>query len=151
MPTASDLAQIEAATLCLVNQQRVANGLVALKDNAKLDSAATYHSNDMVAQDYFDHTGPSGDTLESRVQASGYIPSGWGYTLGENIGAATGDLSTPASMVSTWMNSPDHRANILTPDFRDSGIGVAANVPAEMSDGLPGATYTQDFGALSPS
>lgn len=152
MPTSSNLDQIENATLCLVNKQRVVNGLEPLKENAKLDQAASYHSADMVANNYFDHTGSAGDTLESRLERVAYIPSGWSYMLGENIATATGSLATPASIVNAWMNSPEHRANILTADFQASGVGVAIGVPAQFDqDGLPGATYTQDFGAVAPS
>jgi uncharacterized protein YkwD len=46
------------------------------------------------------------------------------------------------------MSSPEHRANILNGDFRDSGVGVAPAAPAMCGEGLPGATYTQDFGVV---
>jgi uncharacterized protein YkwD len=49
-------------------------------------------------------------------------------------------------MVSSWMQSPEHRSNILAADYRDSGIGIAAAVPASFGHGAGGATYTQDFG-----
>jgi uncharacterized protein YkwD len=148
MPTSQNLARITAATLCLVNQQRAAYGEVALRANAALTTAATKHSQDMVAHNYFDHTGPAGDTMQSRDKAAGYIKAGHGYAIGENIAAATGSLATPSQMVTSWMNSSGHRANILNASFRDSGIGVVASAPALLGSG-PGGTYTQDFGVTS--
>jgi uncharacterized protein YkwD len=148
MPNSANLARVAAATLCLINQQRGIYGESALRVNTALTSAATKHSQDMVAKNYFDHTGPAGDTMQSRDQAAGYLRPGAGYTIGENIAAATGDLATPQQIVTSWMNSSGHRANILNATFRDSGIGVAAAAPALLGSG-PGATYTQDFGATS--
>jgi uncharacterized protein YkwD len=148
VPSPSNLNLVTAATLCLVNQQRQDNGLALLSENAKLDAAAAAHSADMVANDYFDHVSPSGSDPLSRLEGVGYIRSGEGYAIGENIAAATDSLATPASIVSMWMNSPGHRANILDPDYRDTGMGVAAAVPALLGTG-PGGTYTQEFGAIS--
>jgi uncharacterized protein YkwD len=149
MPTASDLAQVQAATLCLINRLRVQNGELPLTDNSKLDEAAQRHSEDMISNDYFDHTSPSGEAFDTRIDRTGYVPRGWSYELGENIDCATLGLATPSQAVNGWMNSPEHRANILNGDFRDSGIGVAPATPAEFADGQPGATYTQDFGVVS--
>ena len=146
-PTPSNLAEIRAAILCLINLHRAQNGLSPLKDNARLDNAAEQHSADMVANDYFDHTGSSGQTFDARIMTSGYVPSGWDYMLGENIAMGTLGLATPAAIVGAWMASPEHRANILA-DFRDSGIGVVAQAPARYAGGQTGATYTEDFGVV---
>lgn len=147
-PTPQNLDRVTAATLCLINQQRLVHGEVALRANAALTTAAVKHSQDMVARNYFDHTGPAGDTMVSRIKAVGYLKAGHGFSIGENIAAATGSLATPAQTVNMWMNSAGHRANILNAAFRDSGIGIAPAAPAMLGSG-PGATYTQDFGAIS--
>jgi uncharacterized protein YkwD len=151
MPTASDLPQVQVATLCLINKIRVQNGESPLSDNTKLDAVAQNHSADMVAGDYFEHTTPSGESFGARIVATGYVPSGWSYELGENIECGTLSLATPAAAVNGWMNSPEHRANILNGEFRDSGIGVAPAAPADCASGQPGATYTQDFGIVVSS
>jgi len=151
MPTASNVAEVRAATLCLVNKIRMANNEQPLSDNGKLDNVAQGHSADMVAGNYFEHTTPSGEEFGARILASGYVPSGWSYELGENIECATLSLATPSETVNGWMNSPEHRANILNGDFRESGIGVVSAAPAIYSYGQPGATYTQDFGVVAPS
>lgn len=148
-PTSANVALVREATLCLINQQRADNGERPLVENANLASAAQGHSDDMVTRDYFEHATPSGEEFQTRITASGYIPRGAAYEIGENIDCATLFLATPAATVTAWMNSPEHRANILNGEFRDSGIGVAAAAPAYFAEGQPGATYTQDFGVLS--
>ncbi len=148
VPTSENLQLIAAATLCLVNHQRAIRGEHPLRDNAKLDSSATHHSQDMIAANYYEHTSPTGETALDRIMASGYVSRGSGYEIGENIDLGGGIFATPAAIVGAWMNSPGHRDNILNSDFVDTGIGVAAQVPAEVASGQVGATYTQDFGAV---
>jgi uncharacterized protein YkwD len=148
VPGSENAALIDRATLCLINQQRARKGENALRANAHLDRTATQHSQNMVAADYFDHTSPTGETLLDRIQASGYLPRGYAYELGENIAFGMESLATPAATVNAWMHSPPHRANILDPDFVGTGIGVVARVPSQYSAGETGATYTQDFGVV---
>ncbi len=144
LPTADNLAQIRAAVLCLHNQTRAAKGLPLLRENVKLDKAALGHSNDMVAEGYFDHTTPSGTSFVDRILSAGYVKRDAGWVLGENLAWGTGDLSTPDGVMTSWMNSPGHKANILKRAYREVGIGIHLGVP---SDGTVGATYTLDFGA----
>jgi uncharacterized protein YkwD len=146
IPAADNVVRIAAATLCLVNQQRAAAGLAPLLANAALAGAATGHSLDMVANNYLDHTSPSGGGPLERVQASGYLRNANGYSLAEDITGAIGDAATPAATVGVWMSSPLFRENILSPGYTDTGIGVAPAVPALDGTG-PGATYTEEFGA----
>jgi uncharacterized protein YkwD len=148
-PDESNLEAIRAATLCLVNRERAANGESPLQPNAQLQQAAQGHSEDMVDQDYFEHVGPNGDTPLSRMRASGYIYSSQvGYEVGENIGWGTLWLATPDAIVAAWMASPGHRANILDTHFRDTAIGVSPHAPASLAHGQAGAIYTQDFGVI---
>ena len=149
IPTRVNSDRIEAATLCLVNVQRARHGERALRPNADLNRSAAAHSEDMVARNYFDHTSPAGETLLDRIKASTYLPPRAGYVVGENIALGTMQLATPGAIVASWMKSPGHRANILNADFRDSGIGVVARAPRRYSQGQPGATYTEQFGAVS--
>jgi uncharacterized protein YkwD len=149
VPTRSNSARIEAATLCLVNVQRARHGERALRPNADLARSAAAHSEDMVARNYFDHTSPGGETVLDRIKASTYLPPRAGYTLGENIALGTMQLATPAAIVDSWMKSPGHRANILNAEFRDSGLGVVARAPERYGRGQRGATYTQQFGAVT--
>jgi uncharacterized protein YkwD len=146
-PNATNLLAVAAATLCLVDQQREAAGLYPLAANPLIALGAAAHDADMIVQDYFSHVAPDGATLVTRLIASGYVsgPAG-GYILGENLAWGTRDQSTPQAVVTAWMHSPDHRANILDPTYRETGIAVLPAVPAgDDPSSAPGATYTEDF------
>jgi uncharacterized protein YkwD len=149
VPTQGNLARVGTATLCLVNVQRARRGQHALRRNADLTRSAVGHSQDMVSKDYFDHVSPAGQTPLDRVEASSYLPRRASYLVGENIAVGTVQLATPSAIVAGWMASREHRANILNRDFRDSGMGVVAQAPGRYSAGLPGATYTQQFGVIA--
>jgi uncharacterized protein YkwD len=149
-PKADNVESVVTATLCLVNDERARFGEPALIVDARLSSAATGHSRDMDARNYFEHISPGGQTLLMRVQASGFIPDGRvGYTLGENIAWGTLWLGTPRAIVKAWMASPGHSANILNRSYRYTGIGIGCDLPRSMSSGQAGGMYTQDFGAIS--
>ncbi len=145
-PTAESLPAMADATLCLLNGERADHGLAPLAPNAKLAAAATAYAQDMVAGSYFSHTGRDGSGVFDRIERSGYLSPGAGWTLGENLAWGTGSLATPGSIMQAWMNSPGHRENILHADYREVGIGLVSGNPGA-PDGL-GATYATEFGAL---
>ncbi|GAA2418673.1 sigma-70 family RNA polymerase sigma factor [Streptomyces mauvecolor] len=117
--------------LALVNSERAKAGCSALTSNAKLYDAALKHSENMAAQNFFDHTDPSGAGPGERITAAGYKWS----TYGENIARGQADA---AAVMDSWMHSPGHRANILNCAFKEIGIGVHY--------GSGGPWWTQDFG-----
>ncbi|HEU0317983.1 MAG TPA: CAP domain-containing protein, partial [Solirubrobacteraceae bacterium] len=145
---ADNLPRVAAAVLCLINEQRAGAGLRPLRENARLAGAARRHSDDMARSRTFDHVGSAGDTFATRIAASGYLQSGRAVTAGENIAWVPARRSTAGAMVADWMSSADHRANILDPGFRDTGIGLSLAPPSGFTGGGPGATVTEDFGAL---
>jgi uncharacterized protein YkwD len=147
-PTSANLGQVTAATLCLINQQRVAAGLTALAENQSLAQAAGAQSQAMVTQNFFGHVDPDGSTVTVRLHQSGYITAGVGYEIGENIAWGSLEDGTPAAIVSAWMQSAEHRANILDAAYTETGLGVVASIPAVAGVTQPGATYTQDFGVI---
>jgi uncharacterized protein YkwD len=149
VPTSRDLPQVRAATLCLVNRERRAHGERPLRLNRRLARAAQAHSNSMAAYDYFEHIGPRGQTPLARLRTVGYISSRRGYEVGENLAWGTLALASPRSIVAAWMASPGHRANILDPRFRETGIGISPHPLRSLADGQPGAIYTQDFGVIT--
>jgi uncharacterized protein YkwD len=147
-PSPADVAQVRAATLCLVNRERARHGERPLYWNDKLLHAAQSHTENMAFGGYFAHVGRHGETPLARMKRAGYIYSGrLGFEVGENIGWGSLWLGTPRSVVAAWMASPGHRANILDGHFRDTGIGVSPHLGA-MSHGQPGGLYTQDFGVI---
>ena len=143
LPVPGNEAEVRAATLCLLNAQRVHNGEPPLTENARLQQAATFHSLDMAKRKYFDHLDPEGEQPVARIVHAGYPP----IFVGENL--AWGELTkgTPAHMVSLWMKSPGHRANVLERGFREIGIGLAYEAPEVQSAPRQAAIYTTTFGA----
>jgi len=148
-PEAGNIALVREAVLCLINVKRAENGEAPLAPAAPLEQAAEGHCQELVADDYFAHVSPTGETPVDRIRAAGYIPAPTdGYVIGENLAWGTYQLSTPQSIVAAWIASPGHLANILESQYRQTGIGVVPAVPASLSDGAPGATYAQEFGVI---
>ncbi len=129
-PTAANREQIEAATVCLVNAERIAHGLKPLRPDPRLEQAAHAHNDDMQARGYFSHTSPEGSTGADRRRATGYPGD-----AGENLLKGT---VTPAEAVALWLDSPSHRAVILEPAYR--GVGTAQG----------GKYWTQTLGQAEP-
>jgi uncharacterized protein YkwD len=136
-------ATVGRAIRCLVNAQRAAHRLAPLRPSRELRVAAEAHGADMVAHRFFAHVSPSTGAITDRARRAGYVRND-DYALGEDIAWGEGDLSSPASIVRAWMNSPGHRAVILDRDFRDVGVGIATGVPVDTQ--LPGATFVLDVG-----
>lgn len=147
VPAAHNGTAIRRATLCLLNRERARHGLGRLRSNGRLRAAALRHSGHMARANFFDHTSPSGSSMTDRVRRAGYLRGSGGWALGENIAWGAGSLATPRAIVRAWMRSPGHRANILTPRFREIGVGVAHGAPVRIAASVGGATYTTDFGA----
>jgi uncharacterized protein YkwD len=131
-------------TLCLLNAERNARGLAPLALNRGLSHAATRHSRDMVARQYFSHTEPGGPALVARIRHSGYLRSARRWRVGENLAWGARGKATPGAIVRAWMHSPPHRKAILTRSYRDVGLGVVSGIPQPVQ--ARGATYTADFG-----
>jgi uncharacterized protein YkwD len=125
----------EDGMLQRINAARVAAGLSRLRVDEALQTAARAHSLDMYQRHYFSHQTPDGKTPFDRLQAvnAHYL------TAGENIAFAP----DPNQAWNSLMQSPDHRANILNPDFQCVGIGAYR--------GLGGyeEMFTQDFADCS--
>jgi uncharacterized protein YkwD len=150
-PEADNVALIRASVLCLVNRERAQHGESPLRLSARLEDAAEGHCSELIADDYFAHVSPSGETPVDRIRATGYIPGeSVGYVIGENLAWGTYGLATPQAIVAAWISSPGHLANILEAKYVETGIGITAAVPASLADGAPGATYAQEFGVIIP-
>lgn len=120
----------EEAMLVLVNRERTSRGLKALTMNQKAREVARLHSRDMFARGYFSHVNPDGEDPFDRMERGGVEFQ----AAGENLALAP----TLQLAHQGLMNSPGHRANILSPDFGTVGIGVI--------DGGPyGLMFTQNF------
>jgi uncharacterized protein YkwD len=125
-------ASYEDQVVTLVNQERAKARCAALTADSRLTAAARGHSQDMASRNYFDHNTPDGVTPWTRINNAGYTFS----QAAENI--AEGQ-TTPASVMTAWMNSEGHRENILNCGLRNIGVGLAYN-------GSHTPYWTQDFG-----
>jgi uncharacterized protein YkwD len=110
---------LEAQVVGLFNEQRASHGLAPLKADARLGKAAEAHSADMLRRGYFAHDDAHG-TWDARIRR--FVTRS---QVGEILSFGSGEYATPAGMVRTWMQSPEHRSIILTPDLRRVGLGVA--------------------------
>jgi uncharacterized protein YkwD len=131
------------AILCLVNKERNARGLPDLDRNRKLQKAAQRHNDRMDGTGCFAHECPGEPALDVRLDD--YLTGGlsaWG--IGENVAWGSGDYGTPASIVQAWMDSTGHRANILSRDWEEIGVGFSAGSPS--SGNSDAGIYTTDFG-----
>ncbi len=143
LPLLSTTASAKSATLCLLNEQRAANAIAALRSEPLLEAAATSYAQSMVEQGFFAHVSPSGQTLNARLAS--YITGTRSYSVGENIAWGQNVLGTPAVIVDRWMRSQGHRDNILNAGFEEIGVGIVAGSP---KGGLldASATYVTEFG-----
>jgi uncharacterized protein YkwD len=150
-PNGHNDALIDTATLCLMNEIRTAHGLPLLHHNPSLRRIATGQAHDMVRGHYFGDQSLSGQSPLSRIMASAYVSHSATLRIhaAQNIGWGTGHAATPAGIVRAWMESPPHRAIILTAAYRDAGIGAAPSVPSGFSGRWHGATYAAEFGIRS--
>jgi uncharacterized protein YkwD len=111
-------SSFEAEVISLINQERANEGLSALSNQSQLTSAARTHSDDMACNNFFSHTSPTTGSPFDRIAAAGYSYS----AAGENIAAGYG---SPSALVDGWMSSSGHRANILSTNFTQIGVGYA--------------------------
>ncbi|MFL4902132.1 CAP domain-containing protein [Streptomyces sp. MMS24-I2-30] len=129
-PSATDTGSATADRILeLVNAERGKAGCSDLKLNDTLTKAAQAHSDDMAAHKNMSHTGSDGTSPGDRITKAGYTWSAYG----ENVAYG---FSTPEQVMSAWMSSPGHKANILNCGFKEIGVGLSQ----------PGSYWTQDFG-----
>jgi len=115
-------ADLEARLLSEVNAVRARHHLIPLQRSADLDRVALLHSLDMASRNYLSHHSPEGTNPVDRISRSGLS----GFTLAaENLGK-TNRPDPNREIVDSWLASPDHRRNLLTPPFNTTGIGIAS-------------------------
>lgn len=118
IPEADPLKTFEDEVIRLVNLERTSRGIPALTKNWELARVARYKSQDMVNKNYFSHTSPTYGSPFTMMQNFGLRFT----AAAENI--AYGQRSAK-EVVAAWMNSPGHRANILSAAYTQTGVGAA--------------------------
>lgn len=124
----TDVDQFEVAVVDLTNKEREKAGLAPLQMDKPLMQVAREKSQDMNNNNYFSHTSPTFGSPFDRLKAVGISYK----AAGENI--AKGQR-TPEEVVTAWMNSAGHRANILDEKFTHIGVGFVKD----------GSIWTQQF------
>jgi uncharacterized protein YkwD len=138
---------LQSGILVDLNRVRAQHGLVPLRPSTKLNAAASQHSREMARVGYFSHNSADGSAFWRRIQRF-YMSSGYGsWSVGENLLWSSPDVDATGA-IKMWMGSPEHRANILNPSWREVGLS------AVHSDSAPGTYHglgvtivTADFGA----
>ena len=132
-PTAATTTtQMQSDIVYWTNQHRVQAGCAKVRLDAGLARAGRNHSAWMAQTGNFSHVGFGGSTFITRTRAAGYASArseniAWGYRSG-------------AEVVSAWMKSPGHRANIVDCGAKAQGVGVVFS-----ANGTP--YITQEFGS----
>lgn len=130
---------LAAQVVALTNAERANVGLPPLALAAELAQSAQGYADVLASGECFDHTcGPIPD-LRDRAGSVGY--QDW-TAIGENI---AGGQPTAEDVVAGWMSSPGHRANILSENYTEIGVGVSSG------PGPYGIYWTQTFGARTAS
>jgi uncharacterized protein YkwD len=129
---------VEAEVISRLNEIRASQGLGALRADGDLSDAAESHSRDMIASGLFSHDSASGTRCDVRIRR--YVRA---RIVGETISWLAG---TPASQqaartVQLWMDSPPHRATLLTPSFKRIGVSRKGGVMF----GRRGIAFTADL------
>ncbi len=168
-----DIARLNAAIFFVTNEIRVKHKLNELEYSPKLEKIAIMHSCDMVKKSFFSHTNPydsKKETPNDRAKLTGimnpYIAEniaedfGLQYTSGSNVYVIDKGkfsykpegklipphtyLSMAESLLKKWMDSPEHRKNILAENAIQMGCGVCFFVNKSFND-MPTFMATQNF------
>ena len=116
------------------NQERIKSGIQPLKLNDKLDSAAYLKAQDMFADQYWAHIAPDGTQPWKWLGDVGYNYNEAGENLAKNF-------TSTSAVMTAWLNSPEHKANVLKSDYQDVGFAVVSGELGGQPTGLVVALY----------
>jgi uncharacterized protein YkwD len=140
------LSPLESGVLVDINAFRRAHGLAQLRLSTNLTAAARQHSQEMAQDGYFAHDSANGAAFWKRIQQ--FYSSGiWSYwSVGENLLWSSPGV-TPAKALQMWLASPEHRANLMNPRWREIGVSaVHVDAAPGVYKGLDVTIVTTDFG-----
>jgi uncharacterized protein YkwD len=140
------LSSLEQGVLADLNAIRAQHDLAPLRLSTALTTSAREHSQEMATKGYFAHESADGSAFWKRIKL--VYPQGamryW--SVGENLLWSSPDVD-PDGAMKLWMNSPEHRANILSPGWREVGISALhADAAPGAFQGLDVTIVTTDFG-----
>lgn len=115
-----EVSELQQTLLASTNTTREQNSLGDLSANSKLTNAAENKAKDMVRNNYWSHTSPSGEEPWQFIKDSQYA-----YSLaGENLAYGFTDSD---SIINAWLSSPAHRDNVLSSEYSEVGFGTATS------------------------
>lgn len=140
------LPSVEQSILTRLNATRASHGLRPLTLSGDLQSAALAHSRSMLDNGFFEHESRNGSPFSLRLKRYYGAAGVQSWSVGENLLYTTGDASA-TMVVKAWLASPPHRDNLLSPLWREVGIGA---LHADSAGGTFGGSntvvVTMDFG-----
>jgi uncharacterized protein YkwD len=119
---AVNVKSVERAAFDLVNRKRVEGGLQPLAWSDELEAVARLHSGNMAQFQFFSHRGLDNKMVSDRADDAHV---GVWRSIGENIAFNRGFQDPITNAVNLWLDSPGHRRNMLSCDWKESAIGVA--------------------------
>ena len=142
VPMASAATQQELSgqteLLAKMNAARKAHGIGPLKLSKVLAKPARSHSNYLAKTGKLDHDGADGKPFYVRLYKAGFSKR---KAVGENLGMSSGcETALAETMVDMWLDSPAHRANLLSKRFKVVGLAIVA------APDCSNTVYTTDFG-----
>ena len=112
----------QSAMSCLINYARSQAGVGRLNEYGKLDASSGNKAGDILRCNQFSHEA-CGRDFTYWMRRSGYMNAKCWYA-GENLAWGTGSLGSARSIMSAWLHSPDHRANLLSTNYQQYGISL---------------------------
>ncbi len=173
-----DLARLHAVVFYLTNEQRIKEKLSELTYHPKLEESSILHSENMVKHDFFSHYNPHSKKLRDPNDRARFVgilnpylaenivesfvlqynagdevyPEGKGIFSYKPNGDPIGPhsyLSLGETMIDRWMNSPQHRDNILSKKAVQLGCGTAFYLKEDFNE-MPAVIATQNFQLYEP-
>jgi uncharacterized protein YkwD len=120
---------LEELVLQEINALRARRGLGGLTSSQALSRSAAVHSRAMATYGFFAHESRNGATFSERIKRF-YAPRSKAWTVGENLAMFGGTTPSAGAIVTAWMNSPGHRANLLRGLFHEAGVAIMFNPTA---------------------
>jgi uncharacterized protein YkwD len=133
-----DRARVAAEMLRRINDLRRRAGLPPFVPHPLLDRLSQEHADDMLMRSYSGHWTPEGLGPSDRAWAAGYRSG-----IGENI---VEQRFSVEDALEAWLKSPGHRRNILDPDCREVGLGLAVGAGYDAAPGGYRVIWVQSFG-----
>ena len=119
---ATSPAEATTVMTCLVNVARQRRGLRTLTTSPVLQKAAALKLSGDQSCNEFSHT-PCGSPFTTVYKLVGYTKGSW--SIGENLAWGQDELGTPAAILQAWLESPGHRENLFSSEWREMGIAFA--------------------------